>query len=162
MGGARNRTSERSATGWSSQRDARRRITLTATAGTTNHSGIRMAVTRLAAATGTNAANTTSPTQRTATALRDRGVLLTTRLFYIDAEGRACLRQGRTGCALSSPSAGVGALTVPRRYSRLFNRRRIQNGRRAMASARDAHTPTEVSAAGPRGSSRTQYGPALR
>jgi hypothetical protein len=81
-GGARNNTSAVSATGCASQRDALRRITVMATAGTTSHSGVSVAWTRCAVAPGTTAANTRSAMQTTATAPRVRGLIRTTNLVY--------------------------------------------------------------------------------
>ena len=64
-------------TGCSSHRNALRRTMAMATAGITSQSGTRIAVPRLVAMAGTNAAQTTSAIQRTATALRLRGDIFT-------------------------------------------------------------------------------------
>src|ERR1700676_4600467 len=60
VGGARKSASERSATGWSSQRAAVRRMTTMETTGKTSQSGVRIALGRLDESAGTNAANTTT------------------------------------------------------------------------------------------------------
>jgi hypothetical protein len=62
-----------------------------ATAGTTNPSGTRIAQTRLDAAAGMNAANTTSAMHRTATDFRVRGVWLKSKRLY-QVVGRAALK----------------------------------------------------------------------
>jgi hypothetical protein len=76
-GGARERTRERSATGCSSQHEAMRRMTTTATAGNTSHSGTRIALPRVVARAGTKPAKTTIAMQMTATARRVLGLVFT-------------------------------------------------------------------------------------
>src|SRR5438552_11812396 len=76
-GGARKRTSERSATDCSWQRTAVRLTTVMTTAGITSHSGVRTTAPTVDAAVGANAANTTTAIQRTTTVLRVRGIVVT-------------------------------------------------------------------------------------
>src|SRR5207302_4005118 len=75
-GGARRRTSERSATGCSWQRTAVRLSTVITTAGITTHSGVRTTAPKVDAAAGANAAKTTTATQRITTVLRVRGMVV--------------------------------------------------------------------------------------
>src|SRR5205814_9572150 len=73
-GGARRRTSERSATGCSWQRTAVRLRTVITTAGITTHSGVRTTAPKVDAAAGANAAKTTTARQRITTVFLVRGL----------------------------------------------------------------------------------------
>src|SRR6266487_2516470 len=80
IGGARESRMAASETGWSSQRNALRRMIVTATAGHTSQSGTRTAMPNAEATPGRTPATMTTAMQRTATVLRVRR--LTGRLFY--------------------------------------------------------------------------------